>query len=484
MAVVPICYTMSYKDQCILNSKDNRQNERDFIGSIIPIQDDCRCLSSNSHGIPISQKLNTRKGMTVSQGATTRVSTSLQTTTELYLQTVLHSAVCYYRSSSNHAPQRDKRLTSCHAYNSTSNEKQLQRLDTYFAKLQSDTGKPSLASNHEEEDSIAQSGHSKAIRVLGTLDDYLDKVNKDSNPRDCLPSSSDDETTDAALHSAMEVSGRGQWKKLKSYMKLQNKNPEDGFKHSYDEASHLYLISILVSINIAVFLFEIASPVRNSDLELFSLPLAYGAKINHLILLGEWWRLVTPMFLHSGVLHIALSCWSVLTFGPRVCRLYGPFTFFLIYILGGISGNLTSFLHTPEPTVGGTGPVFAVIGAWLIYQIQNKDAMTKEDSENMLRKAITVTAISFILSNFGPIDDWAHVGAAFTGIAYGFLTCPILQMDDRSSKSGQEEGITLVRQYADPCKSLIVFSLFILVFSSLLFILEPPLDSLAVNSFF
>ena len=57
---------------------------------------------------------------------------------------------------------------------------------------------------------------------------------------------------------------------------------------------------------------------------------------------------------HSGVLHVALSCWTLLTFGRQVCREYGPFTFFLIYVLGGVSGNLTSFLHTPDPTVGGT----------------------------------------------------------------------------------------------------------------------------------
>lgn len=51
---------------------------------------------------------------------------------------------------------------------------------------------------------------------------------------------------------------------------------------------------------------------------------------------------------------MALGCWGLLTFGPQVCKGYGSFTFFLIYVLGGISGNLTSFLHTPEPTVGGT----------------------------------------------------------------------------------------------------------------------------------
>lgn len=51
---------------------------------------------------------------------------------------------------------------------------------------------------------------------------------------------------------------------------------------------------------------------------------------------------------------MALSCWALVSFGPQVCKGYGSFTFFLIYILGGVSGNLASFLHTPDPTVGGT----------------------------------------------------------------------------------------------------------------------------------
>lgn len=179
---------------------------------------------------------------------------------------------------------------------------------------------------------------------------------------------------------------------------------------------------------------------------------------------------------------MALSCWALVSFGPQVCRGYGPFTFFLIYILGGVSGNLTSFLHTPDPTVGGTGPVFAIIGAWLMYQIQNRDVIANDASENMFGKAIIVTALGFILSNLGPIDEWTHFGAAFTGMAYGFLTSPTLQLDDASTGTGQEEGLKLVRKHGGSCKSLIVFTIFIIVLSSFLFFMEPPLNALACSS--
>lgn len=178
---------------------------------------------------------------------------------------------------------------------------------------------------------------------------------------------------------------------------------------------------------------------------------------------------------------MVLGSWSLLTFGPEVCRGYGSITFFLIYVLGGISGNLTSFLHTPEPTVGGTGPVFAIIGAWLIYQNQNKDVISKDDFDRMFQKAVITTGVSFILSHFGPIDDWTHLGAVLTGIVYGFFTCASLQLDDASSRSGQDEGIALVKRRADPCKSLIIFTISILFLSSLLFFAEPPLETVVLE---
>nr|XP_043632247.1 RHOMBOID-like protein 9, chloroplastic [Erigeron canadensis] len=341
-----------------------------------------------------------------------------------------------YISANASESEKPSRFTS----KSSSKEKQLESLDSYFGKSKEDTNRYSLSTSKNND--IASP----------TREDF-------SEPKRFL---------------------------VRNAQVTQVKVDDNGdLKSDYDDTSGLYIISAMASINIAVYLFEIASPIKDTDMELFSLPALYGAKINHLILYGEWWRLLTPMFLHTGILHIGLGSWALLTFGPPVCRAYGPFTFFLIYILGGLSGNLTSFLHTPDPTVGGTGPVFAIIGAWLIYQYQNKDGMRKDVFESMYQKAIFATAFGFVLSTFGPIDDWTHFGSAFTGMAYGFATCPTIQIDDSASstpENGKENGITLIQRNVDPCKSLLFFTIFVLVLSSLFIMFEPPLGSLVIDT--
>jgi hypothetical protein len=52
------------------------------------------------------------------------------------------------------------------------------------------------------------------------------------------------------------------------------------------------------------------------------------------------------------------------------------------------------------------GPAFAILGAWLMYQIQNRDVIENHDSDNLFKKAIIITALGFILCNLGPIDEW------------------------------------------------------------------------------
>ncbi|XP_073041192.1 RHOMBOID-like protein 9, chloroplastic [Primulina eburnea] len=265
---------------------------------------------------------------------------------------------------------------------SSTTEKHMKSLNTYLGKLHADA--KSLSSKIEKQRTEAVDRSDKLIfrNGLKSLENYLTKVKSDEEPEIIV------ENLEASLSTDAEnAAGIRRDLSLKSFVELKSDDAK-GDRYSADHASDFYLIGVLASINIAVLLFEIATPVKNSEFALFSIPSVYGAKVNNLILTGEWWRLVTPIFLHSGIFHIALSSWVLFTFGLEVSRQYGSFTCLLIYLLGGISGNLISFLHTPSPTVGGTGPGFALIGAWLIYQVQNKDLIARDFSKECFVKPL------------------------------------------------------------------------------------------------
>lgn len=251
----------------------------------------------------------------------------------------------------------------------------------------------------------------------------------------------------------------------------------DGPVSSTDESYSSYLVYALVAINIAVFIFELASPVKSSDTGILSLPLLFGAKINASILNGEWWRLITPMFLHSGLLHITFSSWALITFGPPVHRAYGSFAFCMIYFLGGVCGNLMSFFHTPDATVGGTGPVLAILGSWIIYLFQNREALGEEMADTFIQKVAVASVLSVALSYVTPIDDWTHLGAVCAGLIFGVLICPVVPVHAPSKKLSYDpndsQGFILFSQWPDPRKLFTVFTLFVFTLVSLFFVLAP-----------
>ncbi|CAL0299124.1 unnamed protein product [Lupinus luteus] len=476
MAAFPICHNTPYKDQNLATQSVIRHNEKRLLY-------DSDNMLRSFFSVPIHSHPSYKASNILAKSNTKERNA---------LRCIVHGRDSLHKTVTKVIPgcyskRENISLVQC-STESSSIKKQLRSLDSYFGKRQDNAKSCSFDLSNKVMQEHQIDGHSRPKNGLVSLDEYLGKLNNGAYQETRLPTSyvesRREEENLVPQQSFSNDTIRTNFRKPNTYADISRIKGVRSLQSTIgspenDDTSSLYLTGILVSVNIAVFLFEIASPIRNEDLELFSLPLLYGAKINDLIMVGEWWRLVTPMFLHAGIYHMALSCWSLLTFGPQVCRGYGSFTFFLIYILGGVSGNLTSFLHTPDPTVGGTGPVFAIIGAWLMYQIQNKDVTANDASENLFGKAIIVTALGFILSNLGPIDDWTHFGAAFTGMAYGYLTSPTLQLDDASTGTGQEEGLKLVRKNGDYCKSLLIFTIFIIVLSSFLFFMEPPLHALA-----
>jgi rhomboid protease GluP len=134
---------------------------------------------------------------------------------------------------------------------------------------------------------------------------------------------------------------------------------------------------------------------------------------------GDWWRLLTSMFLHAGVFHLAFNMWALASFGPLVERLYGSVSYILIYLAAGLAGSLVSVTWQPAiNSVGASGAIFGIFGALLAAQAHDSGSIPKNILRPLRNSSAIYIGLTLVsgLSSTG-VDNAAHFG----GIAAGFL---------------------------------------------------------------
>ncbi len=158
----------------------------------------------------------------------------------------------------------------------------------------------------------------------------------------------------------------------------------------------------------------------------------FGAKDSALIRQGQWWRFVTPIFLHGNLLHLMTNGFSLYWLGSQIERIYGSRKYFLIYMLSGIAGNLLSFLLSPAPSLGASGALFGLIGAGIVFPLRYRSLVLPEVRSRIVKQLVMVAAINLFISwEIPSIDKWAHVGGMIGGgIAALFLLPDVLQDDE------------------------------------------------------
>src|SRR5690625_4529052 len=140
----------------------------------------------------------------------------------------------------------------------------------------------------------------------------------------------------------------------------------------------------------------------------------FGAKYNPAMIDGEWWRLISSMFLHIGFFHLAMNMLALYYLGVAVERIYGSRRFLMIYFLAGIAGSLTSFAFSINVSAGASGAIFGLFGALLFFGMIHK----KVFFQTMGRNIITIVTINIVLGFVVPqIDMGAHIG----GLVAGFV---------------------------------------------------------------
>lgn len=152
-----------------------------------------------------------------------------------------------------------------------------------------------------------------------------------------------------------------------------------------------------------------------------------GAKINTQILRGELWRLITPVFLHASLTHIAFNMYGLIRFGPPLERYYGHGRFLVLFLLSGFSGNVASFILTPVPSLGSSTAIFGLLGAEMVFLYQNRKLFGKQVQADLLN--LFILAGYNLLTGFvaaSLIDNWGHVGGLIGGTLFAWFGGPQL----------------------------------------------------------
>ncbi|MFJ7756428.1 rhomboid family intramembrane serine protease [Peribacillus muralis] len=173
-------------------------------------------------------------------------------------------------------------------------------------------------------------------------------------------------------------------------------------------------VTVLILIMMFVFVL-VLFPIIPGNLLFY-----YGSGVNLFINDGQWWRLVTPIFLHSTFTHLLFNGFSLAIFGPALEKFLGSFKFLLFFLTTGILANIATFLFKPltYTHIGASGAIFGLLGFFLYLVLFNKNYFTSNERNTVY----TLTGIAIIMTFIQPqINVVGHLA----GLATGILTAPL-----------------------------------------------------------
>lgn len=175
---------------------------------------------------------------------------------------------------------------------------------------------------------------------------------------------------------------------------------------------HFPVVSIIVSIHIVLYLLTILPFFPNTWL------FEHFAGVNLYIIEGEYWRLITPIFMHSGFTHVLFNSFSLVLFGPALEQILGRGKFIFVYVAAGVAANIATLLLEPLTYihVGSSGAIFGLFGFFAAIIAFRKDLISYANSQLIL----TITIISVIMTFLQPnINVVAHLFGLLAGFLIG-----------------------------------------------------------------
>jgi rhomboid protease GluP len=177
--------------------------------------------------------------------------------------------------------------------------------------------------------------------------------------------------------------------------------------------------NIFLGINIVIFLLMAFAGGSTNEATL----MAFGVKSNTEINQGQYWRFVTPIFIHIGLLHLLFNSYALYIVGPQVEKLYGSARFVILYVLTGVAGVLGSYLYHPQSvSAGASGAIFGLFGALLVFGVRYRKSIPPFFKKAVGTGILPVIVINLVIGFMIPaIDNSAHISGLLAGAALALI---------------------------------------------------------------
>ena len=245
----------------------------------------------------------------------------------------------------------------------------------------------------------------------------IDKFNNSNNIVVSVKDMDDLKKSDIVMKSFPDITNETNFKEtgIELFMKLtgdiNKKNEKDNSIASDVFKRKIPFITLgIIFINFVMFLFTYL--FGNGSEDVMTL-VHFGALYRPLVLSGDYYRLFTAAFLHIGVVHLLVNCYSLYIIGSQLESFLGRIKFLFVYLISALSGSLMSIIFNTHVSAGASGAIFGLLGSLLYFGYNYRVFLGNVMRSQIIPLIVLNLGLGFM---FDGIDNAAHIGGLVGGV--------------------------------------------------------------------
>lgn len=219
---------------------------------------------------------------------------------------------------------------------------------------------------------------------------------------------------------------------------ISDKNEKDSMKaEEVFKKKTPYVTYGIIGINILLFF---ATYLFGNGSEDSMTLLRFGANYGPLIRMGEYYRLITSAFLHAGIFHLLLNCYTLYIVGSQIESFIGKAKYVLVYLFSALTGSLLSIIFNDSIGIGASGAIFGLFGSLLYFGYHYRVYLGTVIRSQIIPLILLNLLFGFLLNG---IDNAAHIG----GLVGGMLMTMAAGIKYKSSRLEKINGVIISTLY-------------------------------------